>query len=124
MNMMAQQQYKQNAVNTAPPEELVLMLYKGAVRFTNAAQKALAQGDMAAAHRYNIRVQDIVAELMGGLNMDIPVAKDLMKLYDFLLHRLIEANVKKDANMLEEVKGFFTEFVETWTEAIKIAKRK
>ncbi|GEN36191.1 flagellar export chaperone FliS [Aneurinibacillus danicus] len=124
MNTLAQQKYKQNSITTAPPEELTLMLYKGAVRFINATQKALAEGNIAEAHRLNIRVQDIVAELMGGLNMDIPIAKDLMKLYDFLLHRLVEANVKKDSAILEEVKGFFNEFIEVWTEAIKIAKRK
>lgn len=121
---MAQQRYKQNSVNTAPSEELVLMLYKGAVRFINVAQKSIEAGDIAAAHQYNVRVQDIVTELMGGLNMNVPIAQELMKLYDFLLHRLIEANVKKDATILEEVKGFFMEFIETWTEAIKVAKRK
>ncbi|CEH30582.1 Flagellar protein FliS [Aneurinibacillus migulanus] len=121
---MAQQRYKQNTVNTASPEELVLMLYKGAVRFINAAQKELAAGNIMAAHQHNVRVQDIVTELMGGLNMDVPIAEELMKLYDFLLHRLIEANVKKDASILEEVKGFFNEFIATWSEAIKIAKRK
>lgn len=124
MNTMAQQRYKQNSVNTAPSEELVLMLYKGAVRFINAAQKSIEADDIAAAHQYNVRVQDIVTELMGGLNMNVPIAQELMKLYDFLLHRLIEANVKKDATILEEVKGFFMEFIETWTEAIKVAKRK
>lgn len=124
MNTMAQQRYKQNTVNTASPEELVLMLYKGAVRFINTAQKELAAGNIMAAHQHNVRVQDIVTELMGGLNMNVPIAEELMKLYDFLLHRLIEANVKKDASILEEVKGFFNEFIATWSEAIKIAKRK
>ncbi|MEZ2658261.1 flagellar export chaperone FliS [Aneurinibacillus aneurinilyticus] len=125
MSMLAaQQRYQQNSVNTATPGELTLMLYKGGVRFLNAAKASLQQGNMQDANNYNLRVQDIVNELIVTLNRDYPLAEDLLRLYDYMLQRLRQANIEKDAEILDEVKGFFEEFVGTWTEALKLAKQK
>jgi flagellar protein FliS len=124
MNMLAQQQYKQNAVTTASPAELTLMLYKGAVRFVNIAKQAIIKGDIEEANRSNLRAQDIVKELMSTLDTRYPISDNLMALYDYLLRRLIQANIEKNVEILDEVKGYLEEFVITWTEAMKEAKRK
>jgi flagellar protein FliS len=124
MNMLAQQQYKQNAVTTASPAELTLMLYKGAVRFVNIAKQAIIKGDIEEANRSNLRAQDIVKELMSTLDTKYPISENLMALYDYLLRRLIQANIEKNVEILDEVKGYLEEFVITWTEAMKEAKRK
>jgi flagellar protein FliS len=124
MNMLAQQKYKQLSIETASPAELTLMLYKGAIRFINQAKIAIENKNTTEAHEYCLRAQDIVMELMAGLDMRVPLAKNLMTMYDFLLYRLKEANIKKSVEILNETKGFFEEFVDTWTEAMKIAKKK
>ncbi|MFZ5945229.1 MAG: flagellar export chaperone FliS, partial [Bacillota bacterium] len=63
-------QYKQQSVNTATPEKLLLMLLDGAVKFSGQARRALEEKDVEKANYYLIRCQDIVLELMGSLNME------------------------------------------------------
>lgn len=123
MSMLAQQQYQMNQVMTASPAELTLMLYKGSVRFINASKYALQKGNYEEASQYNLRAQAIIRELMITLNMDYEISKNLYALYDFLLYRLIQANIKRDIAILDEVRGFCEEFVETWSQAMKLAKR-
>ncbi|WP_274654178.1 flagellar export chaperone FliS [Paenibacillus humicola] len=116
------QSYKQNQVDTAPPEELTLMLYNGAVTFIKRARQAILKQDFNQAHHYNTRVQDIVDELIITLDRKYPIAGQLIPLYDYLKRRLIEANISKSDAILEEVEGFFTEFRETWKQAILLAR--
>ncbi|WCN38148.1 flagellar export chaperone FliS [Aneurinibacillus uraniidurans] len=120
--ILAKQTYQQNAVKTASPGSLTLMLYKGAVRFINAAIQDLQQGKYEDAHKHNVRAQDIVNELMITLNKDIPISKELLKMYDYIHYRLVQANVYKDVAMLEEAKGYMEEFVEVWEQVMKKAK--
>lgn len=123
MSALAQQQYQQNQVNTASPAELTLMLYKGAVRFINGATAAIEKGNIEDANNYNLRAQAIIRELQITLNMDIALSHDLSMMYDYMIQRLIEGNMKKDATILTEVKGYCEEFAVTWAQAMKLAKR-
>ncbi|MEW9669514.1 flagellar export chaperone FliS [Ammoniphilus sp. 3BR4] len=123
MSALAQQQYQQNQVNTASPAELTLMLYKGAIRFINGAKAAIDKENVEEANNYNQRAQAIIRELLITLNMDIPLSKDLAAMYDYMIRRLIEANIKKDKAILEEVTGYCEEFAVTWAQAMKMAKR-
>lgn len=118
----AAQQYKQNQVETSSPEELTLMLYNGAITFIKQAQQAIETKDFNSAHHFISRSQDIVIELILGLDRNYPIAEQLLLLYDYLKRRLIEANVAKDIAILEEVKDFFIEFRNTWKEAIILAR--
>lgn len=115
-------QYQQNAVNSAEPGQLTLMLYNGAVKFTKQAIGELKAGNIEQANHYNIRVQDIITELMITLNQDYPVAKNLHSLYDYIKRRLIEANIKKDEKLLAEVLDMLEELRNTWAEALKRVK--
>lgn len=115
-------QYQQNAVNSAEPGQLTLMLYNGAVKFTKQAIKEIKAGNIQQANHYNIRVQDIVTELILTLNQDYPVAKNLHSLYDYIKRRLIEGNIKKDEQILTEALGMLEELRDTWAEALKRAK--
>lgn len=115
-------QYQQNAVNSAEPGQLTLMLYNGAVKFTKQAIKEIKAGNIQQANHYNLRVQDIVTELILTLNQDYPVAKNLHSLYDYIKRRLIEGNIKKDEQILTEALGMLEELRDTWAEALKRAK--
>jgi flagellar protein FliS len=121
-SMMAKQTYQQNAITTASPGALTMMLYKGAVRFINAAIQELNQGNVQEAHKFNLRAQEIVNELIVTLNMDIPVSKDFLKMYDYIHYRLVQANIHKDVAMLEEARTYIQEFAEIWEEVLKRAK--
>jgi flagellar protein FliS len=120
------QQYKQTAINTARPEDLVLMLYEGGIKFINKGIIAINDKNIQEANTCIKRAQDIVEQLMIGLDFKRggQIATDLEALYDYMKRRLIEANIKKDAGILEEMLGMFRDFRETWMEAIKLAKSK
>ncbi len=120
------QQYKQTAINTARPEELVLMLYEGGIKFINKAIIAINDKNIQDANECIKRAQDIVEQLIIGLDFKHggQIAADLEALYDYMKRKLIEANIKKDVTILEEVLGMFREFRETWMEAMKLARSK
>ncbi|KHO61029.1 flagellar biosynthesis protein FliS [Thermoanaerobacter sp. YS13] len=118
------QQYKENAILTASPEELVLMLYNGIIRFIEEAKGAIEKKDYMAANNGIQRAQDIITELMLTLDMSYDISQNLYSLYDYMLRRLIDANVKKDVTILEEVKGFAIELRDTWNLALNKVREK
>lgn len=119
----AYNQYKENSIFTASPEELTLMLYNGLVRFIMQAQKAIEGGNIEKAHTSICRAQDIVQEFIASLDIKYEVSQSLMLLYDYMYRQLIDANIKKDKDILEEVLGFARELRDTWTQAMKLARQ-
>lgn len=118
------QSYKQNSVNTASPGELTLMLYNGCLKFIHQAKKAIDEKNIQDKNNSILRAQDIVRELMVTLNPDIEVSKQMLTLYDYMLRRLVEANIKNDNEILSEVEGLVTEFRDTWKQVIQINRQK
>jgi flagellar protein FliS len=118
------QTYQKQAVTTSAPEDLTLMLYQGMVKFIRLSKTALQNKNMEESHRYNIRAQDILSELMVTLKQGNIISDSLLPLYDFMKYRLIEANLSKNFDILEEVEGFALELSETWLTAIKLYKTK
>lgn len=118
------QAYKQNTVNTAPPGELTLMLYNGCLKFISAGKQAMQNGDVNGKNENLKKAQDIIQELMVTLNTDVPVAANMMQMYDYIHRRLIEANVKNDVEVLEEAEGYVVEFRDTWKEVLKITQQQ
>ena len=116
--------YKQNSVTTASPGELTLMLYNGCIKFIGLAKKAIDNKSIEQ-RNYNIqRAQAIISELMATLNMDVAISKQMLPLYEYINHRLTEANIKNDVTILDEVEGLVTEFRDTWKEVIKITRQQ
>ena len=117
------QAYQKQAVTTSKPEDLTLMLYQGMVKFIRMSKIALQNKQLEECHTYNLRAQDILTELMVTLKMEYPVSASLQSMYDYMKSRLIEANLKKDPAILDEVEGYAVELTETWQEAMKQAKK-
>ena len=113
---------KNNAILTASPQELTLMLFDGAVKFGNQAKMAMAAGDYNKSHRLITRVQDIVQEFQITLDMNYQVSEGMALMYDYIARRLVDANIKKDPVILEEALGYIRELRTSWREAMKIAK--
>ena len=118
------QSYQQNSVSTASPGELTLMLYNGCLKFINLAKKGITEKNIEMKNTNIQKAQKIIHELMVTLNLEIEVAKNMMSLYDYFIRRLVEANVKNDIAILEEVEGFVTEFRDTWKQVIQINRQK
>lgn len=120
----AAQTYQSNQVTTATPGELTLMLYNGALKFIKQAKLATEEKNVARAHEACLKVQDILYELMSTLNNEVAVSKEFAKMYDYMLHRMIEANIQKDIMILSEVEDYFVQFRDTWKEAMILAKNQ
>jgi len=108
--------YRRQNIMTASPLELIVMLYDGIKKNITLAQKAIKRRDVSAAHDKLIKAQAIVNELMGSLDLSISMSGDLMKLYEFMLHELGQANIKKDADRLDSVLEIVGELREAWQE--------
>ena len=113
--------YANNKVMTASPAELTLMLYEGAIKFTNLAITAIEEKDVQKAHDNIMKVEHIIEEFQGTLNHKYPVAKDFDEVYNYLMMRLREANMKKDKEILEEVLKHLRTMSDTWKEVMKLA---
>lgn len=119
----AVQAYQTNSVTTATPAELTMMLYNGAIKFIKQAKQAIEERRMDRANQYNIRVQDILSELIITLNRDVPISAQFLTLYEYMHHRMVEANISKDIVILNEVEEMFVQFRDTWKEAMMLAKK-
>ena len=113
-------QYQRVQAETATPGQLVLMLYQGCIRFAQRGRVALEEGNHEAARRHLLRAQDIVAELMGSLNLEAgDLAGNLLRLYEYLHRRLVQANIKRDPAAAAEVEELVRSLLPAWEEAIR-----
>ena len=116
--------YNTNRIMTATPAELTLMLYEGAIKFCNIAIIGVEENDIEKAHNNIVKVENIIGEFIATLNHKYPVAKDFENVYNYLMDSLIEANMKKDKEILEEVLGYLREMRDTWKEVMRINREK
>mgnify|MGYP001501608054 CR=1 FL=1 len=119
MIVSQQMKYLETAVQTASPSQLLIMLYDGAIRFCRLGMEAINKKDYEEANTNLIKCQNIIRELMVTLDRNSPLADSLNKLYDYFIHLLIQGNIKKQLEPLEEVLGYLTELKETWVQAAK-----
>lgn len=113
--------YATNKILTASPAELTLMLYEGAIKFCNIAVKAVEDKDIEKAHTNIVKAEKIIEEFQATLNHKYEVAKDFDNVYNYLRDRLIQANIKKDKEILEEVLGHLRTMRDTWKEVMRLA---
>ncbi len=113
--------YQQNQVVTASPEQILIMLYDGAIRFVRQAQGALSAGDRQAKATAIQKAVNIITEFRNTLDHEVggEIAANLDALYDYMLRELIRANVGNEARPLEVVEGLLMELREAWVQAIE-----
>lgn len=114
--------YYMRKIQTASPAELTLMLYDGAIKFCNIAIMGIEENDIEKAHNNIVKVQRIINEFQATLNHKYEVAKDFDAVYSYIYQRLVEANIRKDKEILEEVLKHLRTMRETWKEVMKLAK--
>ncbi|MFC4768245.1 flagellar export chaperone FliS [Effusibacillus consociatus] len=113
------QKYQDQSVQTATPERLLLMLFEGAMRFCKEAIIGINKMDIQLANDKIIRVQNIINELIITLDRDKggDIAENLLAIYNYINQRLVEANIKKDPIILEEVFDHVKSLYEAFREA-------
>ncbi|OOM77923.1 flagellar protein FliS [Clostridium puniceum] len=116
--------YKNNSVNYASKEQLLLMLVEGAVKFTKISRQAILDKDIKKAHSSLIRTQDIFTELMVSLDTTQGEwTKDLINIYEFIKEKLVEANMTKKIDVIDEVLPLIEDVSNLWHDAYKEAKK-
>lgn len=117
--------YRANAVLTASPGQLVLMLYDGCLRSLAQAREALGRPEEDVArlqviNQHLLKAQAIISELQGGLNFEQggEVATTLNRVYDYYNRRLFEANLRKQVAPVIEVERLVGELRAGWAEML------
>ncbi len=114
--------YLEQKILTARPEELTLMLYDGIMKFLKQAKLYIEQKDVEKTNNSLMRAEDIVDELLVTLNMDYEISQNLQSLYVFMRAQMVEANIKKDTNIIDEILELATVLRDTWKEAMGLAR--
>ena len=122
----SRQRYHESQVLTAAPEQLVVMLDDGAIRFCARAEAALERGNASEAGESMIRAQRIVLELLCALRPEEnpAISQNLSALYTFMYEQLVWANVHADAGKIQTVSKLLGTLREGWAEAIDKRKKE
>ena len=122
--MNAFSQYQQNQVLSASPEQILLMLYDGAIRFTRQAIYGMEEDNLALFHHGIKKSLAIITEFSNSLDHAIggEIAEGLDALYHFMIKELTLANLHKDIEKLRVVDSLLTDLRATWGEAVEINK--
>lgn len=116
----AAQMYQHNSVQTASPAKLILMLYDGCIKFCNVALEAIEQNDLEKANINIQKAQKIITQLRMDLDMKYPVAQEFDVVYDYIYRRLVESNIQKNAEILQEALKHIRTMRDTWIEVMKV----
>ena len=112
--------YRRMAVETSSPGQLIVMLYRGAIRSTRQAIDAIEERRLETANNEFLRAEAIVRELRDSLRADAgPIAESLDALYGYFERQLIQANMRKDPAPAAEVAGMLESLLQAWEGAMK-----
>ncbi len=116
----ATNEYRRQKILTASPSELTLMLYNECIKHIKIAVECINQKQFEKANKSVLKAQDIIAELSATLNMSFSVSNQMSKLYEFIQSKLVEGNINKNNNALNEALELVVEFRDTWYQMMKI----
>lgn len=119
-------QYQTNQILTASPEQILIMLYDGAIRFCRQAIAASDTGNVAVKLEKISKTFAIITEFSNSLNHDIGgnIAADLDGLYHFMLRELNNARKDSTGEHLRNVEKLLVDLRLTWGEAIEVNKQE
>lgn len=108
--------YKQTEINTANQGKLIVMLYDGAIKFLNIALENMNPKAYDIVNTNIIKAQDIITELMISINLKDggEISQNLFNLYMYFKKRLLEANIQKDPEIIQEVLKLLKELRAAW----------
>lgn len=111
-----QEVYRKQAIMTASPLELIVMLYDGCRKNLLLAKKAIEKDNPCEAHKQLIKAQDVIAELANCLDMRYDISQQLFDIYEFVLRRLGEINMSKDAEAIVPILEIVDSLRTAWQE--------
>lgn len=116
--MMTQyQKYVQQSLTSLTAGEQIVLLMEKACININLAIDYIEKKDITNAHNMIVKAEDIYFYLIDSLDMNYPIAKNLFSLYNFMIDKLTQANIKKDAEILRSIQNLAYELKDTWKQA-------
>ena len=122
MDQRAINAYQKNAIMTASKAELTLMLYDGAIKFCNIALSGFEKKEYEKINTNLKKAQAIITEFRATLDCKYPVWEDFERVYDYIYRCLIDANIHKDEEKLQEALKYIREMRDTWKEEMRLNK--
>ena len=115
-NLAPPRAYRESAVLSAQPEQLIVMLYDGARRFLHQAAIAMGEGQVELAHRKLRRTEDILLHLREVLDMEQggEIATRLQSIYMFCQSYLLKARLDRDPAKIDRVSAMLGELRDAW----------
>jgi flagellar protein FliS len=115
-NLAPPRAYRESAVLSAQPEQLIVMLYDGARRFLHQAAIAMGEGQVELAHRKLRRTEDILLHLREVLDMEQggELATRLQSIYMFCQSYLLKARLDRDPAKIDRVSAMLGELRDAW----------
>ncbi|HXT38299.1 MAG TPA: flagellar export chaperone FliS [Chloroflexota bacterium] len=125
MQTAAYAQYRAITTETAGPGDLLLQLYQAAIKNVGQGRLAVECANVPAAHTHIVRAQNIVLELQRTLDHEKggELAATLDSLYTFMRQRLVDANIEKAVEPLDEVQGLLRQLLAAWQVAVRETRR-
>lgn len=119
-------QYQKASIETASREQILIMLYDGAIQFLNKAKVAMRNKNIEEQNANLIAAQNIIQEFINSLDHEVApqLAENLTSLYEYFIRRLIFANLKKKVEPIDEVLKYLKSLKQTWEKAIVLAQKE
>ena len=119
-------QYQKASIETASREQILIMLYDGAIQFLNKAKIAMQNKNIEEQNNNLIAAQNIIQEFINTLDHEVApqLAQNLQSLYEYFLRRLIFANIKRKIEPIDEVLQYLKSLKLTWEKAIRLASQE
>ena len=116
LNTRPQDAYRRQDIMTASAADLIVILYDALKKNIVLGRKGIAKKNIESAHTHLLKAQEIVTELVNCLDMNYPIAEELLSIYEFVLKSLEDANLRKDTEILEPVIEIVDSLRSAWYE--------
>ena len=119
-------QYQKSSIETASREQILIMLYDGAIQFLNKARVAMQNNEHESIHNNLMGAQNIIQEFINSMDREVApqLAENLISLYEYFLRRLVQANMKRQIEPIDEVLKYLKSLKATWEQAIVLAQKE
>lgn len=126
MHLNSIRAYRKTTVITADPGKLVLMCYEGAIEQLKIAKINYHGKDYIAKFKALTKAINFIDELLYSLDFQKGgnIARNLEALYNYMTRRILQADVNRDIEGIDEVIGILTDLLSAWKEIIAGQNRK
>ena len=108
--------YQETSITTASPEKLIIMLYEGAIRFLRQSANDIKTKNLVRKSQSIDRAVAVIQHLQSTLDMDggKDIARELDRLYGYILSRVLQGSAKLDAATIEEATKLLSVLLSGW----------